>query len=178
MAGVTIHFRADKATNPIRQKMYGRFIVASDLRQIENGEKANMNPYIQLGYNLQKASKVNPYSMLVSFESGASFQKAAIDLNYKQSYIGKDNGLEMRLYAGVVPHNSSSNPVYNLAPGGRGGSENYLYEGIYPDRFGVFPTSFWSRQMTVSEGGLVLSLIHISEPTRRTPISYAVFCLK
>src|SRR5665647_3160268 len=27
-------------------------------------------------------------------------------------------------------------------------------------------------------GGLSLSLIHISEPTRRTPISYAVFCLK
>src|SRR5664279_1666875 len=25
---------------------------------------------------------------------------------------------------------------------------------------------------------LILSLIHISEPTRRTPISYAVFCLK
>ena len=25
---------------------------------------------------------------------------------------------------------------------------------------------------------LDLSLIHISEPTRRTPISYAVFCLK
>ena len=25
---------------------------------------------------------------------------------------------------------------------------------------------------------LQLSLIHISEPTRRTPISYAVFCLK
>src|SRR5665647_259783 len=27
-------------------------------------------------------------------------------------------------------------------------------------------------------GGFYLSLIHISEPTRRTPISYAVFCLK
>src|SRR5680860_1560625 len=26
--------------------------------------------------------------------------------------------------------------------------------------------------------GVRLSLIHISEPTRRTPISYAVFCLK
>src|SRR5665647_537691 len=25
---------------------------------------------------------------------------------------------------------------------------------------------------------IYLSLIHISEPTRRTPISYAVFCLK
>ena len=34
---------------------------------------------------------------------------------------------------------------------------------------------------TVREDGRyveVLSLIHISEPTRRTPISYAVFCLK
>src|SRR5665647_3238582 len=31
----------------------------------------------------------------------------------------------------------------------------------------------------VDEGyGFLLSLIHISEPTRRTPISYAVFCLK
>src|SRR5665647_136963 len=30
----------------------------------------------------------------------------------------------------------------------------------------------------VMESGLILSLIHISEPTRRTPISYAVFCLK
>eukprot|EP01016_Furgasonia_blochmanni_P029851 TRINITY_DN31234_c0_g2_i3.p2 TRINITY_DN31234_c0_g2~~TRINITY_DN31234_c0_g2_i3.p2 ORF type:complete len:203 (+),score=67.35 TRINITY_DN31234_c0_g2_i3:64-672(+) len=31
----------------------------------------------------------------------------------------------------------------------------------------------------IGEGGMQgLSLIHISEPTRRTPISYAVFCLK
>ena len=33
-------------------------------------------------------------------------------------------------------------------------------------------------RMRVAETGLTLSLIHISEPTRRTPISYAVFCLK
>src|SRR5664279_5899862 len=30
----------------------------------------------------------------------------------------------------------------------------------------------------LDESVLTLSLIHISEPTRRTPISYAVFCLK
>src|SRR5665213_3345514 len=30
----------------------------------------------------------------------------------------------------------------------------------------------------VSRGGLYLSLIHISEPTRQAEISYAVFCLK
>ena len=28
------------------------------------------------------------------------------------------------------------------------------------------------------DGDLILSLIHISEPTRPEPISYAVFCLK
>ena len=32
--------------------------------------------------------------------------------------------------------------------------------------------------LVVEGGGMKLSLIHISEPTRRTPISYAVFCLK
>src|SRR5665647_408466 len=45
---------------------------------------------------------------------------------------------------------------------------------------------FWAQASTtihfVAEGDDMdigkLSLIHISEPTRRTPISYAVFCLK
>src|SRR5680860_344478 len=39
-----------------------------------------------------------------------------------------------------------------------------------------------SDSVALREGGSIsvvfLSLIHISEPTRRTPISYAVFCLK
>ena len=34
----------------------------------------------------------------------------------------------------------------------------------------------YAFKMVRAESGL--SLIHISEPTRRTPISYAVFCLK
>src|SRR5665647_3755747 len=34
------------------------------------------------------------------------------------------------------------------------------------------------RQLNRRTTGVNLSLIHISEPTRRTPISYAVFCLK
>src|SRR5665647_1496017 len=32
--------------------------------------------------------------------------------------------------------------------------------------------------MIIDQDTSALSLIHISEPTRRTPISYAVFCLK
>src|SRR5680860_1838297 len=35
-----------------------------------------------------------------------------------------------------------------------------------------------TRTFTQPPTECALSLIHISEPTRRTPISYAVFCLK
>src|SRR5680860_968071 len=48
-----------------------------------------------------------------------------------------------------------------------------IYTDIVPGdkiKFLVMPKGFGSENM--------LSLIHISEPTRRTPISYAVFCLK
>src|SRR5664279_6290896 len=34
-----------------------------------------------------------------------------------------------------------------------------------------------AQEFILFQGELLLSLIHISEPTRRTPISYAVFCL-
>ena len=34
------------------------------------------------------------------------------------------------------------------------------------------------RKPADSYGGIILALIHIAEPTRRTPNSYAVFCLK
>ena len=53
------------------------------------------------------------------------------------------------------------------------------------------PSHFWALSLYKSDdykkakipmlpltNGVELSLIHISEPTRRTPISYAVFCLK
>src|SRR5665647_3802354 len=43
------------------------------------------------------------------------------------------------------------------------------------DRVGGY---WWELSMRQVEVSRTLSLIHISEPTRRTPISYAVFCLK
>ena len=155
MAGVDIYFREKKMTNPIRQKIYGRYIMASDLYQILNLEKAKMNSYFQIGYKLENAGMVNPYNLLVSFESGNSFQKAAIDFNYKLSYTGKNNGLEVRLFAGKMLKTSSDGSFYSLAAGARSGRELYLYDGTYPNRFSPYSTAFWSRQMTLLEGALV-----------------------
>ena len=155
MMGVNISFRANKVTNPIRQNMYGRYILASDLYQVEKGEKATLNSYMQLGYNVQKISLVNPYNLSVSLESGKTYQKAVVELNYKQSYTGRDMGLEMRLFAGTMLRNTVPGSFYALAAGGRRGGEQYLYEGTYPDRFAAYSSTFFSRQMTISEGGLV-----------------------
>ena len=49
------------------------------------------------------------------------------------------------------------------------------------DIFSVQETKMQPGQADFAPEGYTeytLSLIHISEPTRRTPISYAVFCLK
>lgn len=153
LAGADINFRSNKPANAFKQKIYGRYILASDLYQIENSGNAKMNSYLQFGYNLQNTRLVNPYNLSVSFESGPSYQKATAGINYKYSYSGKENGLEIRFFAGTVLKNTS-NSFYSLAPGGRTGRELYLYEGTYPDRFDVFPTTVWTRQMTLSEGGL------------------------
>ncbi|MHB9055954.1 MAG: M1 family metallopeptidase [Paludibacteraceae bacterium] len=155
LAGLDIHFRKNNSANPIQHSIYGRFVLASDLYSIVNEEKASMNRYVQLGYNLEKSSMVNPYKLLVSLEAGTSFSKTAVDFDYTQSYSGKDNGLKIHFFAGAMLKNTASIGFYSLAPAGRSGRELYLYDGTYPNRFGVFPASIWSRQMTFSEGGLV-----------------------
>lgn len=93
--------------------------------------------------------------MVVSFESGKSYQKTSLEFNYKYSYAGKKNGLEFRLFAGTMLKNQPSDPVYDFSASGRSGKEQYLFDGVYPDRFTEFPKSFMSREMTLSEGGLV-----------------------
>jgi hypothetical protein len=155
LAGLDIFFRPTEVISPIRQELYGRYMLASDLSQIMKGENAGLNPYIQLGYRWQRISLVNPCSMLLSLESGRTYQKAAVDIDYKLSYTGINNGLEIRLFAGTMLKNISSGSFYGLAPAARSGRDGYLYEGTYPDRFSAYPSTFFSRQMTVSEGGLV-----------------------
>jgi hypothetical protein len=155
LAGLDIFFRPNEVTNPIRQELYGRYMLASDLSQIIKGENAEMNPYIQLGYRWQKTGPVNPCSLLLSLESGRTYRKAAVDIDYKLSYTGINNGLEIRLFAGTMLKNISSGSFYGVAPAARSGRDGYLYEGTYPDRFSAYSSTFFSRQMTVSEGGLV-----------------------
>jgi len=154
-AGLDLYFRPGGISNHLNHRIFGNYIAASDLSQIELPEKANIRSYFQFGYVLEKSSVINPFKISSSFELNNTYQKFGEELKYRYSYYGKNNGLDIRLFAGGIIRNSSADPFYAIAPSGRGGREEYLYQGTYPDRFGVFPETFGSRQMTISEGGLV-----------------------
>jgi hypothetical protein len=140
--------------NAIEQKISAYYISASDLKEIESITPAKMLSYLQVGYQLKKKSAVNPYNLAISFEAGKSYQKTSVELNYKYSYNGKKNGLETRFFAGTMLQNDPADPFYSFSASGRSGLEQYLYEGVYPDRFNSFPNTFLTRQMALTEGGL------------------------
>ncbi len=152
--GSDLSLRSNDLTIPVTQKLFGYYIAASDINQIELLQQAKMRSYLQFGYNMENTGAINPFNMLVSFEAGRSYQKTSFEMNYKYSYIGKGKGLDIRVFAGTMLENDSD-PVYSFAPSNRGGREQYLYQGVYPNRFGEFPRTFFSRQMSMSEGGLV-----------------------
>jgi hypothetical protein len=154
--GLDLFLRAGSGSKPIEQKIFGYYTAASDLSQILAISPAIMNSFLQLGYLLERKGTINPYNMLVSFESGKEYQKTSLELNYKYSYFGKKNGLDVRIFAGTMLESVSPDQFYGFSASGRGGREQYLYQGVYPDRFSEFPKTFLSRQMTFSEGGLVI----------------------
>jgi hypothetical protein len=153
--GADLYFRKRNMHGPFNQLVSVNYIAASSLYQIELLEKAELNSNIRFSYQLGKNSIINPFILKAGFESGKSSQKTSVEFNYRLSYYGQDNGLDFRLFAGIMLNEDSGIPFYMFSPGGRSGRELYLYQGTYPDRFSVFPTNFWSRQMSLSEGGLV-----------------------
>jgi hypothetical protein len=152
--GLDLYLRPERATNPLRHSLSGYYIAASDLYNLESVQKEAIRSYLQFGYNIQRRGLINPYKLLLSLESGDGFQKSSAEFNYRFSYYGKKRGLDMRLFAGTMLNNSAGN-VYSFASAGRSGSEQYLFQGVYPDRFSEYPKTLWSRQMTFNEGGLV-----------------------
>jgi hypothetical protein len=132
----------------------GYYVAASDLPQILEGKNADLLSFIQAGYILNSKRNLNPVNLAVAFEAGKKYQKTSVELSNKISYDGLKNGLESRLFAGTMLRNSATDPFYSFSPGGRSGPEQYLYQGIYPDRFTAFNKSFFSREMAFAEGGL------------------------
>jgi hypothetical protein len=153
-AGLDLSFQSERLRDNINQNVFGYYYSASDLNQLESLTPAAILSYLQFGYMIERNGIINPFKMAVSLESGKSYQKTSLELNYRYSYFGKNSGLDIRLFSGVMLQNNSTDPYYAFSSSGRSGPEQYLYQGFYPDRFSHYLTNFWSRQMTLSEGGL------------------------
>jgi hypothetical protein len=158
LIGLDLFFRNRKISNTLNQKLYGRYIKASDLFMIELPAKSDLKSYLQVGYRIEKQDVINPFSLQTSLESNKSYIKTLMEFNYRYSYYGKDNGLDIRMFVGMMFYNESSVPFYSLAPSGRSGRELYLYQGTFPDRFDQSKKTIWSHIMTLSEGGLISHL--------------------
>jgi hypothetical protein len=152
--GLDLSFKSDVLTDNINQGGFGYYFSASDLNEVESLTPATMLSYLQLGYFIERNGIINPFKMALALESGKSYQKTSLELNYRYSYFGKNSGLDIRLFSGVMLQNNPADPFYAFSSSGRSGPEQYLYQGLYPDRFSRYLTTFWSRQMTLSEGGL------------------------
>jgi hypothetical protein len=152
--GLNLFLRNNDVNNSLNHKIFGYYIAASDLYQIELKSELKTKYFTQAGYLLEKTSLINPFSMLASFESGDSYQKTSVEFKYRISYYGTKHGLDIRFYTGTMLKNNSTVPFYAFSPGGRDGREQYLFDGTFYDRFNESQKSFWSRQMTVSEGAI------------------------
>jgi hypothetical protein len=152
--GVELFFRSNQQKSFI-QSIYGNYIQASDLIQLNSEEKAGQNSFVQIGYRLNRQTRINPFTLHSAIEYTQFHQKITAEWNYRLSYYGEKRGLDLRLFSGAMLKETSGASLYGLAPAGRDGRELYLYQGFYPDRFGAFPSTLWSRQMTMNEGGLV-----------------------
>ncbi len=156
--GMDLYLRPRSFTMPIEQMLSGYYIFASDLSQIKIEEEADMLSFLQLRYLLESKRNINPFNLGIAFEAGEKYQKASVEINYKYSYDGLKDGLETRIFAGTMLKNSPSYPFYGFSASGRSGPEQYLYQGVYPDRFTGYHKSFFSREMAFPEGGLASPL--------------------
>src|SRR5664279_6090993 len=109
---------------------------------------------------------------------GMNFQAVSTAQKLNTSSI-PENSANTQLGGYVTTKNvTTPGPVVQSALKFVDGSLKQMQDAINGNPDTVIILSAKHGQSPQKRSDLTLSLIHISEPTRRTPISYAVFCLK
>lgn len=153
--GIDLYIRNNESGNPVRQKFSGYYTAASNLKEILNIQKPGLESFWQIGYAAEQQSMINPFTLSANLEMNKLYLKSTVAFNYRISYYGVNRGLDLRFFAGKMVNNRSVDAFFALSPSGRSGRDEYLFQGTFPSRFAEFPTNFWSRQMNLTEGGLV-----------------------
>ena len=107
------------------------------------------------------------YDVLEHQSDSATIEKSKKMLGQMESVLGADSTIES-LCGDIVVHYEKYRANLLTGKAMIVAYSRTIAMKIYRQILKMRPT--WKEK--------ILSLIHISEPTRRTPISYAVFCLK
>src|SRR5690606_15066227 len=105
--GLDIYLRNKKMNTSVTQKVFGNYIAATSLYQIDLEQKAEMNSFLQFGYRLDQHRLINPFNIQANLETGKSYQKTSVEFNYKVSYYGRNKGLDIRFFVGTMLKNNS-----------------------------------------------------------------------
>jgi hypothetical protein len=154
-SGIDIHFRSKEPLSYIDNSVFARLIMARKIPLPDITDHNNNVWFRQFGYSLDKGGLLNPYRLTGVFETNGNYRKTTAEFRYRLSYNGRNRGLDIRLFAGVMLKEDTLRRFYSLAPSGRSGRELYMYQGDFPDRFATPGSSFLSRQMMLNEGGIV-----------------------
>ncbi|MDY0025530.1 MAG: M1 family metallopeptidase [Lentimicrobium sp.] len=162
--GLVYNFIPRLALVKDRYRYFVSLAYVSDLQQIIQEEKANWIPIVSAGMEFIRHSNIHPYNILLAAEGNNFFSKLSVTANYRFSYYGKNRGLDVRLFSGIQLHlDSEKKPLFGLSPSARSGKELYTFGGTFFDRFSNVGDSFFSRQISITEGSII------------TPINLSVF---
>lgn len=153
-AGIEVHLRRNEPLSFIDHLIFGKVTTARKFPFSEPFTSSGNDWFQQIGYILNRGGLLNPFRFTSLFETNGDYYKTSVELKYRLSYNGHNRGLDARFFGGIMLKEDTVRNYYSIAPSGRSGRELYMYQGDFPDRFALFPGTFWSRQMMLNEGGL------------------------
>ncbi len=119
-----------------------------------------MRSYQQAGYYFNNYRVINPFSAGLNIERSYGYLKSWLELNYQITYNQKGKALDLRLFTGAFLYNSDEYyGNYNFRLSGNLGTQDYLYDHIFPGRFEDIRTdagNIFAHQFIKNQGGFAI----------------------
>jgi hypothetical protein len=119
-------------------RVRGIFLLLDDVNrdfivgQIVSSRKTDTVMIGNITYSLNNTRKLNPYGLVIDYQTGQQMQKLSLTANYEITF-DKKKSLDIRFFAGTFLQ-TDQNPAYAFRMSGENGQNDYLYDHIYLGR--------------------------------------------
>jgi hypothetical protein len=161
---LTFNIRQKKATSSIYQNIKISSININQenkFRYNSPTEKLNIGSddfqYNRITYSIKDQRAIDPWKGSLKFENNKSYNKIALDLEYKISYEMPKKGVSFRIFGGYLLDKKALYEGYgfNMSDRSAGfGTSDYAYDNLYFGRTENYRSSdLLSRQIYTDQGG-------------------------